>query len=274
MGAFWGSMAALGIGASDLFGRRVVNVSGPVTAAIIMQVFGILSAAGALLFVSSEFVWVDMGWGALSGLGLASGLACYYGGLTRSSSTMVAPMVATLSAVIPYVYTLVRGSEATTVAIAGAAIAFVGLAVIAAGAIDASRLKVGLVWGVLSGFSYGFGLSVLVEASDDSGSWPAVSQRISAAAALCLVAVITSVAVWPTEGQRFNGALAGVFVGLTSIFYLIGLSVDAPPTVVTSSMFPVVSVLVGFAFFKDPVSRRQVFGIGVVLLGIAAVVGG
>ena len=239
-----------------------------------MQVFGVVSAAGALLFVASEFSWTEIGWGALSGLGLAGGLGCYFGGLTRSSATVVAPIVATLSAVIPYIYTLVRGSQATTLAVVGAAVAFGGLGVIATEAFDISRLRAGLRWGLMAGLSYGFGMSVLVEASDAGGAWPAVSQRVSAAVVLCAVAVLGSAPVWPVTGQRLNGAVAGLLVGLTSAFFLIGLSIDAPPTVVTSSMFPALTVVVGFAYFGDPLSRRQVVGIGVVLLGIGAVVGG
>lgn len=267
-------MAALGIGISDLFGRRVVNTSSPITAAVIMQLFGIATSAGALLFVASTFAWSDFGWGALSGLGLAGGLGCYYGGLTRSSSTVVAPLVATLSAIVPYTYALVRGSSASGIAIVGAVIAFLGLALIAGGAIDMTKVRSGVVWGLLSGSSYGFGLSVLVEASDESGSWPAVSQRMSAAIALIVTGIVTSSGLWPVKGQRLNGALGGLFVGLTSAFYLIGLSIDAPPTLVTSSMFPVFSVLVGFFYFGDSVSRRQGIGIAVVIVGVAAVVGG
>ena len=41
----------------------------------------------------------------------------------------------------------------------------------------------------------------------------------------------------------------------------------------TSSMFPMVSVLLGFVYFSDPVARRQIAGIATALLGIAFVVG-
>jgi len=65
-----------------------------------------------------------------------------------------------------------------------------------------------------------------------------------------------------------------VFAGLSSVFALIGLAIDAPPTVVTQSMFPVVSVIVGILYFGDSVARRQIVGIVLVLAGIGAVVAG
>lgn len=267
-------MAALGIGGADLFGRRVVNASGVITASIIMQVVGLVSAGGAALIVASEFTWIDMGWGLLSGVGLAIGLASYYAGITRSSSTIVSPIVATLSSVIPYIYTLVRGSTASTVAAAGAAVAFVGLAIVALGSVDRTYVRAGVLWGVLSGLGYAFGVAVMVEVADASGAFPAVAQRVSASVVLITLGLVTGVALWPPQGYRVSGSIAGLFTGLTAAFYLIGFSVDAPPTVVTGSMFPIVTVLVGFVFFGDSVSRRQFGGIGLVLAGVAAVVGG
>lgn len=151
---------------------------------------------------------------------------------------------------------------------------FLGLAIIAAGVVELARLRAGVLWGVLSGVSYGIGISVLVEASATAGAWPAVAQRVCGSVVLGCVALAAKVAIWPPQGQQINGLLAGSLAGLTSVFLLIGLRVDAPPAVVTQSMFPVVSVVVGFVYFGDRVVGRQVVGLGLVLLGIAAVVGG
>lgn len=272
MGAFWGSLAALGIGLSDLFGRRVVNVSGAITAALIMQAIAVITALASVPAFDSTWANDDMAWGALSGLGMATGLGCYFAGLRRSSSTVVAPTVATLAAVIPFAYAVLGGDDVTSIAMVGAAVAFIGLAIIAAGTGDVSGLRDGLLWGVLSGCSYGFGISVLLEVSDEAGVWPAVSQRIVGVVILGAAAVVSKSALWPPAGQRFNGVSAGVFAGLASVFALIGLVVDAPPAVVTQSMFPAVTVVVGFLYFGDAVARRQVVGIALALAGIAVVV--
>jgi drug/metabolite transporter (DMT)-like permease len=274
MGAFWGSLAAIGIGMSELFGRRVVNAAGAVTGALVMQIIGMFTALVSVLFFASEFATDDMAWGALSGFGMASGLGCYFSGVKRSSAAVVSPTVATLAAVIPFVYTIIRGSDVSGISIIGAAIAFVGLGIIAAGTGDAVGLRSGVSWGVVSGVSYGLGLSVLVEVSDEAGVWPAVSQRLVGTVVLGVAALLTKSLLWPPRGERLNGLGAGVFAGLSSVFALIGLAIDAPPTVVTQSMFPVVSVVVGFWYFGDPVARRQVAGIALVLVGIIGVVAG
>jgi len=237
-----------------------------------MQVVGCITALASVFFFASEWATVDMAWGAFSGLGMAGGLGCYYAGLSRSSATVVAPLVATLAAVIPYVYAIVRGSQVSTLSVLAAAVAFAGLAIIAAGTGDRTGLQDGLKWGLLSGCSYGFGLSVLVEVSDEAGVWPAVSQRFAGAIVLGVAAVVAKSLLVPPPKQRLNGLGAGLFAGLSSVFALIGLAIDAPPTVVTQSMFPAFSVIVGFVYFGDSVARRQVVGLGLVLLGVAGVV--
>lgn len=186
---------------------------------------------------------------------------------------VVSPTVATLSAVIPFAYTIVRGADVSSIAIVGAAVAFVGLAIIAAGTGNVTGLRDGLFWGVLSGCSYAAGISVLLEVSDEAGVWPAVSQRIVGVLVLGGAALVTKSALWPPPGQRRNGVTAGIFAGLASVFALIGFIVDAPPAVVAQSMFPVFSVIVGFFSFGDEVARRQIGGIVLALAGIAVVVG-
>lgn len=276
MGALFGSLSALFIGFSDLFGRRVVGVSSATTAAVTMQFVAIFASLASMILVASAFGWRDVIIGALSGLGMGVGLATYYGGIARSSSTVVAPLVGVMSAVIPYGYTLLSGARPSGIAIGGATVAFGGLVLITAGKARgrAGFVRTGLIWGFGSGLGYGFGLSVIIEASSTSGAWPAVSQRIVAFLLMVAVARGVSAQVVPPVGVRISAVTAGVFAGLTTIFYLIGVQADAPPAVVTASMFPAASVAIGRIFFGDPVTRTQAVGIGIVLLGVAGVVSG
>ena len=72
-----------------MFGRRVTAATSPVTASAVMQLFAALLSLVAITFVSSEWLWGDVWLGAVSGLGMGSGLACYFGGLERSSSAVL-----------------------------------------------------------------------------------------------------------------------------------------------------------------------------------------
>ena len=178
MGAIFGSLAALSIGTSEMFGRRVSKQLGAVTISVVVQLVAAVTAAiGALTFVPSELILGDMVRGAVSGVGFGIGMSCYFAGLNRSSSAIVAPVVGTLSAVIPFTYSAVTGEPPSAVAVAGAAIAFVGLVVITSAPAAAAVVKRGLPWALLAGVGYGFGQIAIIETAEVSGAWPGVAQR-------------------------------------------------------------------------------------------------
>jgi len=271
MGAVFGALSAISIGLTDLFGRHVVNRRGAVIAAMIIQVVATVASALSLVVIASVFVARDVAIGAVSGLGLGTGLACYLGGLTRSSSAVVAPVVATLTAVIPLGYAVMRGAQVSPWALAGASVAIVGLILITAGGGPVANVASGLRWALASGLGYGFGLSVVIDASDRSGAWPAVSQRATAFALMAAI-VVRARGGLPIVGVRLAGVAAGVFAALSTVFYLLGVQADATPAVVTASMFPAVTVAVGRVVYGDSVGRLQVVGLVVVLAGVTGVV--
>lgn len=271
MGVLFGLLTSLSIGLSDLFGRRVVHQRGPITTGVAMQFVAIFASLAALLVVPGTVVLSDLVVGLLSGLGLGIGLVCYFGGLDRSSSTVVAPVVATMSAVIPFVYAIVRGAPPTALAVVGALMAFCGLALITFGGGRSEHVTAGLRWALFSGLGYGFGLSVIIEASEGSGSWPAVAQRLAAFLLMIVIARVMRSEVVPPRGLRISALVAGVFAGASTIFYLIGVQADATSAVVAASLFPAVTVVVGRVFYRDVVVRLQAVGIAIVLVGVIGV---
>ena len=264
-------MTALSIGLADLFGRFVVNRRGPLAAVVVIQAVGVVASLAMLPVIASEWVAADLLIGLASGLGLGLGLWAYMSGLAVSTAAIVSPIVATMSAVIPFGYALVRGADASTWAIGGALVAIAGLVLISASGGRVSNVAAGLRWSAISGLGYGFGLSVVIEASEASGVWPAVAQRLGALGLMLVIVWRTNGGV-QTLGVRLMGIIAGAFAALSTIWYLLGVQADTTPAVVTASMFPAVTVVIGRFVFGDEVGRRQLVGLVIVLLGVTAVV--
>lgn len=132
-------------------------------------------------------------------------------------------------------------------------------------------MAAGLRFGAVSGLGYGFGLSVVIEVTDASGAWPSVGQRIAAFALMVVIASRLQIDVRPPAGLRLVATAGGVFVGLSTVFYLFGVRADATSAVVVASLFPAVSVVVGRLVYGDEVLERQIAGIGVVLFGVILV---
>lgn len=274
MGALLGLTGAVAIGLSDLFGRRIVAASTPLTAAIVLQVFGALISAATIVAIPSAWVWDDMALSVLSGIGMGVGLSCYYTGLARSTSTVVAPLVATVSTVLPFGYVQLTGDAISGFGLAAAGVAVIGLVFITTGADEISNLGAGVRWGLLSGLGYGTATAVLSDVSEVSGALPAVGQRSAAFVLLATVATVGGVRILPPRRLAGTSTVAGALAAVTTMALLLGIQADATGAVIGLSMFPAFSVVVGRVFFGDPIRRSQALGIGLAVLGTAGVVAG
>lgn len=272
MGALLGLLSSLMIGLSDLFGRKIVRVAGVASGSLTLQLAAMSTALLSVVLFGGVFSAHDVLIGLVSGICMGVALGAYYRGITVSSATIVSPIVATLSAIIPFGYAVVQGSSPTVLAIIGSMIAIAGLIVITTGGGVVTRsVQKGLWWAAASGIAYGVAFAVVLEATDDAGPWPAVWQRVGGATVLFLVVRQRSGTALPPKGSRVSGVLAGVFAGLCSVAYIAGVRIDASATVITASTFPAASVAVGKFAFNDPLSRRQIAGLVIVLLGVVGV---
>tara|TARA_Y100001949_G_scaffold176067_1_gene187740 strand:+ start:9913 stop:10740 length:828 start_codon:yes stop_codon:yes gene_type:complete len=274
IGAAFGLGAALLIGLGDLFGRRVSNRSSPITSATAMQGFGAVTVALSLLIRRGTPEYSDLALGAVSGLGFATGLCCYYFGLKNTTSAVVAPVTAVISTCVPFIWVLVIGQGVSQLTAIGVVVALAGLVMVTTDGEVAGRIKSGVVWGLSSGLGYGFGVTVLLNVTASGGTWVLLSQRLFAFAVMVPVAMTARAALSPPSGTRMTALLGGVCAGSASITCFLGLQFDPLATVVAMSLFPVFSVLVGVFAYNDQASARQAWGIAMAVVGTAAVVGG
>ena len=169
-----------------MFGRRGARVAGVLAVAVVSQGVAAVAAFVMLLWFPSQPIWSDLVMGAISGVGFGVGMVAYLGGLMRSSATVIAPMVATLTVLIPFGVATAGGADPTGMAVLGVGVALVGLLFITGGGRVGSGTLAGLLWGASSGLGYGIGLAVLIGTSPSGGPWPAVAQRLVA----CLLTVV------------------------------------------------------------------------------------
>lgn len=273
MALVFGLAAAICIGLSDLGGRRVSAASSAATVATSMNLFGGITALVAALVLGSVLDGADVVRGLISGLGLGAGLIFYYGALPRVGAPVAAPILGTLTSVLPYGYAVVTGTVPSRLALLGAGLALAGVIIVTANSKDrrARFDGLGVALATASGLSYAAGIIAVIGVSDDAGAWPAALQKLSGLVMAIGYCIYRSQPVAPPPGLRRDAVKAGVASGLASSFYVLGLIADPTPAIVTASMFPVFSIAVGRTFFADPMSRKQFAGILCSLIGIAAV---
>lgn len=272
MGALFGLLASLSITSMEFFSRKITNEVGPIVAAASASLIAAFVTLGIATVGGGELIGRDLLLGAGSGLGFGLGLSTYLHGLRVSSSAVIGPTVASLSALIPFSYAAITGEAPPVLGFVGAALAVTGLVLVTVGGSEASNVAAGIPFGVLSGMGYGTGTTLLINVTDESGSWPIATQRGAAFVAIATFAVLRRRPILPPTRFAGHAGAAGVIAGVASLFLLLGLAISPAATSVTATVYPATSVAAGRAFFGDSVSRIQVMGLAVVIIGTIAIV--
>ena len=273
-GAVFGVGAALLIGLSDLFGRRITLRTSAITTSSSIQGF---SAAAILL---SLFLWPgtfsarDVTLGALSGGGFALGLCSYHLGLTKSSAAVIAPLTAVLSALIPFGWVLIRGIQLSPLSAMGAGLALLGLAAATTSSPLDALSKAGIQLGLLAGVGYGLGQAVLLEVAASAGPVAIAGQRLAAFGFMIPLAVMTNNRVVAPKGATGWGISAGVCAGGASIALFHGLRYDPVAAVIGISLFPLFSAVIGRVAYQDTLTKRHALGIACAVIGTIGVIVG
>ena len=239
-----------------------------------MQAFGAAAVLLSLIAWPGSFSAQDLTLGAISGAGFAVGLCCYYFGLTRASSAIVAPLAAVLATLVPFGWAMMRDVQISAVSLIGVVLALMGLVAVTAGRQRSGSTITGIKWGVLSGLGYGVGQAVLLDVASTSGPIAIAGQRVIAVALMLPLAVLTKNRTVAPRGSRSVGIAAGICAGGASIAFFQGLRFDPLATVIGISLFPVFAVLVGRLQYDDAIEKRQIVGIILAVIGTVCVVAG
>lgn len=275
MGALLGALSSLCVGGSEFFGRRSSQVTGVLAVAVVAHGVACIVSVVTLPVIPSAFSGYDVMIGAASGIGYGFGMVLYLGGLLRSSATVVAPVVAVLTVVIPVGYASMSKEVPSAIVLGGVALAALGLFFITSKVWSATDIRRGILWSCGSGIAYGFGLSILLETDRTSGAWPGATQRLVA----CVVVIVMTVSLrrqmTPQPGARWWAVLSGIGGGAATLTYILAVQADpVPAAVMTGALFPALSVALGRLVFGDEVRRSQGVGLALTLLGIIGVITG
>ncbi|GAA1658915.1 multidrug transporter [Citricoccus zhacaiensis] len=235
------------------------------------QVGGLLFALLAAIAVPTEHVGlIDLGFGALSGVGSAVTMLYLNRALARGDMSVVLP----ISAVTGVALSVLCGvwflaEQPAPAAWVGIGVMLPALWLVSSGRRrhhGSSAIRDGLIASVGVAVQYiGLGL-----ATDGSGLWAVVAGR--AAAVLVLAPVFTTARnAWPVSWADTAKALtigAGAALGL-SLYLLATRQQLLAIAVALASLYPVIPVLLGVFVLREHVTHRRI--IGLVAAGVAVV---
>ena len=175
--------------------------------------------------------WGAVGWAAVSGICGAAGLVAFYAGFAAAPISVVAPVAALVSTVLPVGIAIADGERLTSRMLAGGLICLVAIVLVSMptarrgrqGHRDvpdagAARLR-GLAYGAAAGAGFGLFFLCLKNAGQSGVLWPVAISRTAGTLVAAGIAVATKTRPWRRDG------------GGTGVIALVSGAVDAAANV-------------------------------------------
>jgi drug/metabolite transporter (DMT)-like permease len=273
-----GFFVAMSFGSADFFGGRASERSRTVSVLFVSQFVALLGSVVVAVVVSADVEPADVAFGAAAGVANASGLGLLYHGLAHGRIGVVAPVTAVVGAIVPVAWALASGERPSGIVLAGAVCAIAAGGLIARERDDpATPQRVdGVVYAIAAGALLGSSLVLYAETSEASGMWPVFSARAAGVVAVGIALLATRSPV------RLEGALAarlavgaGVLDLAATAMLLVavrrGLLVVVAPL---ASLAPAFTVVWAWFLLHERLSRGQVLGLSLALVGLVLVAAG
>jgi drug/metabolite transporter (DMT)-like permease len=272
-----GVMVAVSFGSGDFFGGRATRQSSALGVLVISQACGLAVAAILAITVAATVAGNDLLFGACAGVVNVFGLGLLYYALSRYAVGVVAPVAAVVGAVVPIVWGVLDGERPSIVVWVGVVLA------IAAGALIAREpdattggFAAGAATAALAGLALGTSLVLFSETSSDSGMWPVLAARATAAFLVWAVALALVARKQPPRMPRASGPALAVIVGAldvtaTALLLLAirrGLIVVVAPI---ASLAPGFTVLLAWRLLGERLVSVQRVGLVCALVGLVLV---
>ena len=267
MSALFSLLASIVYGAADFYGGIAGRRMSTWAVVYWSQLAGFgVALMASLLFPAQAVQTGDLVWGMISGLTGTGAIYLLYRGLAVGQMSVVSPLAALLSALIPLALGVVIGERPLPLEWIGVALALPALWLVAAG--EGGDGERGARYGVLAGIGFGLFFAALAQTGDGAGFWPLVAARM-ASISVMTIALRRGRMAPPVRGSRF--VIAGVGIGdvLANVFLLIAYRTGSLSLVsVLASLYPAVTVLLAAVILKERVEARQRFGLALALAAV------
>lgn len=277
MAVVFGLLAAAGYGSGDFLGGFASKRAPTQTVVVGSQLVGLVIAVGlAACIAAPRLDRGDLVYGAVGGcIGLA-GVTALYRGLAVGRMSVVAPITAVGSALVPVAWGLVSGERPSPVALVGVVCAFPAVALVSRVPSDADSTVVSARGEVLlaagAGLCFGVALVLFSEAADGTGLWPLVAARAVSMTLLAAGALAVGRLPMPSRSAAPVIAATGVLDVVANAFYFFGVGTGLVSLVaVLASLYPAGTVALARVVLDERLSRHQWAGMALAVVGAALI---
>jgi drug/metabolite transporter (DMT)-like permease len=256
-------------GIADYCGGRASRSAPSIAISLFGQVSSLIVGGLGVLLIGTAIPAIgQLGWGGLAGVSSAVALASFYHALSHGSMTVVAPITAVTSAVLPVAFGLFRGERPAVIAYVGMVLAVAAVALVsgAIGERHTATRRSTIAFALVAGAGFAIIFIALGETTSASGIWPLVSSRVVSVAIIGTFAVATSTRVRGHGTVWRLAALAGMLDMSANFLYLLAVRRGLLSlVVVVAALYPLSTVILAFGLDRERVSKSQAAGMAMAL---------
>ena len=273
-----GTIAALVFGSADFLGGIASRRSHPVLVTAVVAFTGLVVLLVFLPFVPGRWSPEAVFWGALSGVTGCLAIALLYACLAIGPMSILSPLTAVISALVPLGFGLARGEQLGTLGFVGLGLALVAVVLVGfvpeKGAVRPTLR--GVLMAIGSGAMIGAFLVLIDLAPDDSGLVPLLMNRgvngLIMLAAIGFILLRSRAAdggaaqILGTGGVRL-AMLGGVVDAVANSLLLLGVRLgDLSVIGVLTALYPAGTVLLAATVLKERIAPVQWAGLVLALV--------
>lgn len=273
-----GISSALVFGSADFLGGLAARRMSSILTTAIAAFVGLLVLLIALPVLGGTWSIEAVALGALSGLSGAVAIGLLYACLAIGPMSILSPLTAVVSAVVPLTVGLIGGERLGTIGYVALAVAFV--AIILVGFVpekNAVRPSLrGVLMAIGSGIAIGAFLIIIDQTPDDSGIVPLVMNRASNAVIMfSIIGVLLLTArrrgtQGPLVGLRAGLSLAvacGVVDAVANLGLLLGLRLgELSVMAVLAALYPAGTIILAAIVLKERIAWLQYLGLALAVI--------
>jgi uncharacterized membrane protein len=270
---FFGLLASLFWGGSDFLGGVISRKIGPARSTFYVESFGfVLLLIVGLLWGEPRIGWMDWVWCMLAGVIGALGLLVFNRSLAEGKMAIVAPVSSLIGAALPVIGGVLLSGLPPATTLAGFILALVAIWLITqvGNSHDKLRSLKELRLPIIAGIGFGFYFIFIHLGSQDAIIWPMVVSRAFGAITVLIYATFTR-QIKPAPHSPWFWIILNMLgdVGGNVFYILAGQIGRMDVTVVLSSLYSGVTVIMGWLILKEKINRSQFIGI---LLALGAII--
>jgi drug/metabolite transporter (DMT)-like permease len=275
--AILGLFTALSYGAADFFAALAARRMRVVIVTCAASLSGLILLLLLLPIVGASFSQEAIFWGFLGGLSSIVALLALYASLALGPISIVSPLGALLSAIVPAAVGVVLLGERFT-GVGWVAIAMALIAVVLVGFVPGDNVQLpkprAIILAMIAGTGIGLAVVSLARSPQDSGIGPIIIMRTTAFVLLGVIVLFSVLRKSATAEIKHQGpklwvlvASAGVLDATANIFFtLASRSGSLTVTGVLTALYPLGTILLARLVLKEKVALVQKIGIALTLV--------